>query len=162
MPMRQTIGVVMVALLVLASPLPAMCGQCQFAVAKSDCHASRMHGSTSPNTAPDEMASEHCQHLGQHVRAQLGQSPAIFQLAPVAQVASAQYCQDRPCQALLEASAKMNRANSTRFPQTIRSGALSEGSGSQELLSQESLQHPIDAFPPILFANQPFSLSLRI
>jgi hypothetical protein len=161
MRMRQAIGAVMVALLVLASPLPAMCGQCQFAPTKLNCHASQIQSPSSPNTAP-EMASEHCQHLGQHLRPQLGQSPAIFQPAPVAHVASAQCCQDRPCQALLDASAKMNRANSTRFHQTIRSAALSEGSGPQELLSQESIENPIGALPLIPFATQPLSLSLRI
>ena len=162
MRMRQTIGAVMVALLVLASPLPAMCGQCEFSSAKSNCHASRMQGPASPTAGP-EMASEHCQHLGQRLSYLVGQDLAIFQAGPAApHLASTRFCQDQPCPGLLDASAKMDRADSTRVPRTLRSAALSEGSGSQELLSQESLQHPIDAFPLILFANQPFSLSLRI
>jgi hypothetical protein len=152
----------MVALLVLASPFPAMCGQCQFAFAKSNCHLSRIQGAASSETAPEEMASEHCQHVDQHLNQHVGQKPAIFQAAPAADVASARFCQDRQCQGLLDASSKMNRANSARFPQTMRSAALSEGSGPQELVGQNALQNPIGAPPLTPSPNQPLSVSLRI
>lgn len=162
MPMRQTIGALMVALLVLASPLPAMCGQCQFASAKSNCHASRIQGPASPTAAPG-MASEHCQRLGQHLSHPVGQDLAIFQAGPAApHLGSTKSCQDWPCLGLLDTSAKMNDANSALFPRTFRSAVLAEESGHQELLSQDVLQHPIGAptlTPP---ANHPLSVSLRI
>jgi hypothetical protein len=160
MRMQETIGAVMVALLVLASPLPAMCGQCQFSSAKSNCHASRILSPASPDTAP-EMASEHCQHLSQHLSHHVGQNLAIFQNGPAApHLASSRFYQDRPCQGLLDASAKMNRANSE--PLTIRSAALAEASGDNEPVSREALQSLIGAPPPNPPANSRLSVSLRI
>jgi hypothetical protein len=162
MRMRQTIGAVMAALLVLASPLPAMCGQCQFASAKSNCHASRIQGPASPTAAP-EMASEHCQHPSQHSSHHVGQNWAIFQAGPaVPHLASTRLCQDRPCQGLLDASARTDRANSTRVPLTLRLAALAEASGDYELVSQETLRSPIGALPPNPPANPRLSVSLRI
>jgi hypothetical protein len=161
MRMRESIGAVMVALLVLASPLPAMCGQCQFSSAKSNCHASGIQSPALPDTAP-EMASEHCQHLKQHLSHELSQSLANPPSGPAFHLSSTKLCQDRPCPGLLDASAKMDRADSTLFFGTFRSAALAEGSLHQELLSQDVLQHPIGAptlTPP---ANHPLSVSLRI
>lgn len=154
MRMRQTIGAVMVALLVLASPLPAMCGQCQFASAKSNCHASQSQSPASPSATP-EMASEHCQHLGQQLAiSQTGQAAPHLE--------SARFCQDRPCQGLLDASAKMDRADSTRVTRIFRSAALAEASGDHELVSRVALHSLIVAPPLTPPANQPLSVSLRI
>jgi hypothetical protein len=158
----HTVSAVMVALLVFASPFPAMCGQCQLALTNSNCHASRMQGLASPDTAPDEMASEHCQHLGQHVSQHLGQNPAVFQAGPATHVASAQSCQDRFCQGLLEATAKIKRANSSRFPQSISSAASANACGPHELLAPDTLQSPIGAPPLTPLPNQPLCASLRI
>jgi len=162
MHVRKTIGTVMVAFLVLASSLPAMCSQCQFVSTKSNCHTNRIQGPASMNTAPEEMASEHCQHFGQHVSHHVGQNLAIFQPGPTTYLASASFCQDWPCQGLLDASAKMNRAKSSRFPQTMRSAAMAEGSGDHEFASQEALQSPIGPPPLTPPAKQPLLVSLRI
>jgi hypothetical protein len=162
MRMRQTIGAVMVALLLLASPLPAMCGQCQFSSAKSNCHASRIQSPAPPGTAP-EMASEHCQHFSQHLGHHVSQKPAIFPAGPAApHLAATRFCQDRPCPGLLETSAKMDRADSTLFFGIFRSVALAEASGDHEPVSREALESLIGAPPPNPPANPCLSVSLRI
>jgi hypothetical protein len=160
--MRQTIGAVMVAVLLLASPLPAMCGQCQFASSKPHCQTTRIASLTPPETAPEATAGEHCQHLGQQVDQHLKQRVANSQPAPAARVALTQYCQERPCQGLLDAAAKTNRGSFARLPHTIRSLVSTVGSGDHELVAINPLQSPFEGPPRIPLSNQSLPVSLRI
>ena len=148
MAMRRTIGAVMVALLVLAAPLPAMCSQCRFA-AKRNSQTSRMQAPASPGTSSEVSADEHCQHL------------ANSQSGSAARLVSTRLCQDRPCLELRNTATKMNRWVS-QLPQTHRTLASTVRSGAHELVAENPLQIQIAEPPLIPLANQPFSVTLRI
>ena len=149
MRMRQTIGAVVVALLVLAAPLPAMCGQCQLASSKLDCHQSQIVAPAFADSRSEAAAGRHCQHL------------ANSQSGSAARLLSTGLCQDRPCLELRNTATKVNRWVS-QLPQTHRTLASTVRSGAQELVVENPFQIQIAAPPLIPLANQPFSVTLRI
>jgi hypothetical protein len=147
--MRQTIGAVMVALLVLAAPLPAMCGQCQFPSGKLDCHQSQTVSPAFADSGSESAADKHCQHL------------ANSQSGSAVRLVSTRLCQDRPCLELRNTATKVNRWVS-QLPQSHRTLASTVRSGAQELVVENPLQVQIAEPPLIPLANQPFSITLRI
>jgi hypothetical protein len=150
MGMRRTIGAVMVALLVLAAPLPAMCSQCPLATTKPNAQTIRIQAPASPGTSSEVSADEHCHHL------------AKSQSGSAARLVSTRLCQDRPCQELLDAAPKMNRGDFTQPEQSFRSLASTAGSGDHFPSAKDFFQSRFETRSLIPLMNQALSLSLRI
>jgi hypothetical protein len=148
--MRRTIGAAMVALLFLASTLPAMCGQCEFAAAKLNCHASRKQAAASPEAASRAMTGEHCQHM------------ANTQSGSASHLGSTGSCQDRPCQHLLDAATKTNRWDVAQLAHTLCTVVATEVSGDHDLIAKDSPRSRIEKPPLNASAYQPLSVNLRI
>lgn len=148
MRMRSTIGIAMVALLVLASPLPAMCSQCQFDAAKSNCHVTSKQAGAPVKAASRATAGEHCQHMA----SSQAQSESHLITGP---------CQAQSCRHLLDAAATMNRSVFSQRAHGLRTLAAT-GASSTHIVVEHSTSNRIESPPINPPAYQPLSVSLRI
>lgn len=150
MKTRRTIGAAMVALLVLVSPVPMVCSQCQFAAAEPNCHESRRQPVASPQNASMPMAGEHCQHM------------ANSESTSDSHMASTGPCQDRSCQQLLDPATKMNRWDFFQLADSFRIVVATQVSGDHHSVAQDFSRGRIETPPVNPSGYEPLSVSLRV
>lgn len=150
MEKRRTIGSLVVALLVLISPLPAMCSQCRFTAVGQNCSATHRQAATIQQAAAMTIPGVHCQHV------------ANSQSKSRSHFASRALCQDTPCQQSMDSATKLNRLDSARLVVSFRSVTLTEVSDDGDLVGEALLHSYIEKRLLNSSAYQPLSVTLRI
>jgi hypothetical protein len=121
---RRTIAVIVLALLPLASSMPAMCDQCQFGTASPNYDASHSKSFASPQASPTVTTGQHCQHM------------ASSQPWSASHLVSTGPCQDNPCKQALDSVTKLSRSDFAQPPTSFRFIVIAEISGDHRLFSK--------------------------
>lgn len=146
----RTIGCLIVALLVLLSPLPAMCGQCRFMIAAQNCSDTHRRAASTEQADAAKVLGEHCQHV------------ANSQSSSLSHFLSRASCQDRSCQQLLNSPATVNRLEVARFVVGSRAGAPAEVSDDPDFVAAGHLGSNIEIRLLSTSTYQSLFVSLRI